>query len=86
MGMRNVTEITITPQRHGVTGFEPCKKHDATSFAVHYFGTAPSYGEGWFPAYDTNMKYHFPTLQQAIDKATEFQRHWNLGHVSIQIR
>jgi len=84
--MREVTTIAVTPQRHGVTGYETCTKDLATSFAVHYFGKAPRYGEGWFPAYDTKMKYRYTSLLEAIDKATEFQKHWNLGHVDIHIK
>jgi hypothetical protein len=68
-----VEKIRISPCRYDVTGYAPCKEEDAEMFSVSYLGTEPSYGKGWFPAYDKDMKHRYISRAIAEMKANEFK-------------
>jgi uncharacterized protein involved in high-affinity Fe2+ transport len=71
-----VQTIEVRPSRYGRTGYEGCAEHEADVFSVRYFGKERGYGEGWFPAYDADMKYQYKTRAEAELKAAEFAAQW----------
>ena len=67
-----IEAIKVTPLRFDRTGLYRCKDGEAEVFSVTYLGTEPSYGKGWFPAYDKAMRYKYSSRVHAEAKAQEF--------------
>jgi len=84
MPHRPPSRLRVSPTRYDKTGYVSCTKAQADCFDVSYFGSEPRYGEGWFPAYDTDMKHRYKDLNTAIAKAEEFQRRWNIETLEIE--
>jgi len=73
-----IEAIQITPVRFDTTGYCPCKDNEAEFFSVTYLGTEPSYGKGWFPAYDKEMRYKYSSRTHAEMKAADFAARYNV--------
>ena len=79
----SITKIRVSPSGFDGVGFFECSEEQAIVFSVGYFGREKGYGEGWFPAYDLNMKYQYRTRQEAEEKAREFRARKGLSHIQI---
>ncbi len=79
----SISKIRVSPANFDGIGFFECAEDQAVVFSVSYFGCEKGYGEGWFPAYDQNMKYQYKTRQEAEAKAHEFRARERLAHIPI---
>ena len=71
--------VEVVPLSFDGLGFYECTEKDAILFGVYYHGYEPRYGQGVFPAYDSDMKYQYKTRAEADWKAQEFIAKRNLA-------